>query len=458
MRLIRTAVFAACFVHCAAVAAINGSGDAVAAEFRVGWAAADITPPRPVSLVGFFQKRISTGVRDPLSAAVLALESVGPNGEAGAQAIMVSCDLLWIRKATQHAVRKALAQRLPGFDGVNLFLNATHTHQGPLQESGVFGATHDVTPGEQARGVMTGDEYGKFLVDRLADAVVKAWQDRKPAGVSWALDQAVVGFNRRFIYRDGTAKMLGPTNTPEFDCVEGVEDHGLGLLYFWGKDRKLTGLVINVACPAQSEQGGTAISADFWDDVRKEITARHGKGVLVFAQCGAAGDIYTQALFRQRAEAAMARRKGISWRQEIARRIADGVDRALPSARSQIDASPVFKHAVARADLPTVEPALPPFYSCDPVKPAEFHVVRLGDVAVATNPFELFTDYAIRIQARSQAVMTLMVQLSCQHSGYVPSARAVRGGGYSADKYLVGPEGGRVFVDECVKRINGLFE
>ena len=153
----------------------------------------------------------------------------------------------------------------------------------------------------------------------------------------------------------------------------------------------------------------------------------------------------------------MARRKGISWRQEIARRIVDGMDRALSSARSQIEMSPAFKHTVARADLPTVEPPLRPFYACDPVKPAEFHAVRLGDVAVVTNPFELFTDYGIRIQARSKALMTLVVQLSCQHSGYLPTARALRGGGYSADKYLVGPEGGRVFVEECVKRINALW-
>jgi hypothetical protein len=37
---------------------------------------------------------------------------------------------------------------------------------------------------------------------------------------------------------------------------------------------------------------------------------------------------------------------------------------------------------------------------------------------------------------------------------YLPTTRGVRGGGYSAELYLVGPEGGRVLVDESVKRIN----
>ncbi|MHC4527814.1 MAG: hypothetical protein ACYS29_08050, partial [Planctomycetota bacterium] len=38
----------------------------------VGWASADITPRRPVALVGQMSKRISQSVLDPLTATVLA--------------------------------------------------------------------------------------------------------------------------------------------------------------------------------------------------------------------------------------------------------------------------------------------------------------------------------------------------------------------------------------------------
>ena len=98
-----------------------------------------------------------------------------------------------------------------------------------------------------------------------------------------------------------------------------------------------------------------------------------------------------------------------------------------------------------------------PFYETDPVRPMEFHVLRLGDAAMATNPFELYLDYAIRIYARSPAAPTLLVQLSGGASGYLPSDRAVPGGGYSADKFRVGPEGGQVLVEETVRQINTLF-
>ena len=70
----------------------------------VGWATADITPTRPVALVGQLYKRISTGVRDPLTATVLALETQG--GDKPEQAILVSSDLLFIQRAIQMAKKR----------------------------------------------------------------------------------------------------------------------------------------------------------------------------------------------------------------------------------------------------------------------------------------------------------------------------------------------------------------
>ena len=84
-------------------------------------------------------------------------------------------------------------------------------------------------------------------------------------------------------------------------------------------------------------------------------------------------------------------------------------------------------------------------------------MLRLGEVAIATDPFELYVEYAQRIEARSRAPLTMLVQLSSGDSGYLPTERAVQGGGYSADKILVGPAGGKVLVDETVKRINELW-
>ena len=73
----------------------------------------------------------------------------------------------------------------------------------------------------------------------------------------------------------------------------------------------------------------------------------------------------------------------------------------------------------------------------------ELHVLRLWDAAFATNPFECFLDYALRIKARSAAAQTFCVQLTAGYHGYLPTTRAMKGGHYGADvaSNQVGPEG-----------------
>ncbi len=420
----------------------------------VGWASADITPQQPVALVGQLRKRISKSVLDPLTATVLALETREPDGTKE-QAIMISCDILFIRKSIQERLRKLIGPKLPDFDVDKLFMNATHTHTAPGFIDGAFKGLYDVS---QDEGVMKASEYASFFLERIAEVVVEAWRARQPGGMSWALGHAVVGLNRRAHYFDGSSVMYGQTQQDSFSHIEGYEDHGVEMLFFWGKDRKLTGIVINLACPSQETEGLSVISADFWHDTRKEIRKRFTNNMHILAQCSPAGDISPHRMFRKQAEDAMRERRGLSWRQEIARRIADAVEDGIAYAEREIQTDLDFKHVVARIDLPLHEPSSLPFYETDSVQPVEFHVIRLGDVALATNPFELYLDYGVRIEVRSRATLTFLVQLSCQHSGYLPTEKAIRGGGYSAEKFVVGPQGGQVLVDETVRRINALWE
>jgi hypothetical protein len=141
----------------------------------------------------------------------------------------------------------------------------------------------------------------------------------------------------------------------------------------------------------------------------------------------------------------------------LARRIAVAVEEGRPLAEAEAVSRLVFRHRVAAVDLPQPAVIAAPFYQTDNVQPIGLHVLRLGDVALATNPFELYHDYATRIEARSPALLTLLVQISGGQSGYLPTARAVQGGGYSADRFVVGPEGGQALVEATVREIQALF-
>jgi len=91
--------------------------------------------------------------------------------------------------------------------------------------------------------------------------------------------------------------------------------------------------------------------------------------------------------------------------------------------------------------------------------PMELHAIRLGNAAICTNSFELFTEFGTRMIARSKAEQTFVIQL-VGRATYLPTARAVAGGGYSAivESSTIGPEGGQVLVDESVKLINSMWE
>jgi hypothetical protein len=78
---------------------------------------------------------------------------------------------------------------------------------------------------------------------------------------------------------------------------------------------------------------------------------------------------------------------------------------------------------------------------------------------VATNPFELFVDYGLRMKARSPAEQTFVVQLASDSLGYLPTERAVAGGHYSAEimSNIIGPEGGRILVERTVELLRAMW-
>jgi len=97
--------------------------------------------------------------------------------------------------------------------------------------------------------------------------------------------------------------------------------------------------------------------------------------------------------------------------------------------------------------------------SADGCYPTEIHVLRLGDTAICTNQFELFTEFGLRILGRSKAHQTFVVQLTGPGL-YLPTEQALRAGSYGTapESCAVGPAGGTVLVDQTVARINALWE
>jgi hypothetical protein len=464
----------------------TSEGVCPAAELWVGAATADITPDRPVPLTGMKSVRISRCILSRLTANVLALEA-RKDGKVVDQAILVSCDLCVIRAGIQQGFRKHVAGRLPGFDVRKLFLAATHTHTAPVLLQNRYDE-------KDYGNAMQPKEYVPFLYQRMAEAVVKAWEGRVRGAMAWGLGHAVVGQNRRVAFSDGSAAMYGNTNTPAFRQIEGYEDHAVDVLCFYDGTGRLKAAAIVLACPAQS-LGGDLLSADFWHDARELLQKRHGRDLCVLGFCAPAGDQAPNRLYRQGTETRMDRLRGLTQTQELGRRIADAFDDVADVIGKDIRTDVPLAHRVQQVDLPARKISQSEYaeakktcddidakkqkgptdvwtrhfsglvvqryeaqQKADPVYAMEMHVLRLGDVVIATNPFELYADYGVQIQARSEAPQTVLIQLAAAQDAayYVPTPRAVKAGGYSATAThnLIGPEGAQVLVDRTVDAIN----
>ena len=403
----------------------------------------------------------------------------------------------------QKRVKEEIQDKIPDFDVRKLFLNAIHTHSAP-----------DPDPSS---------DYGKFVVGRICSAAISAWKNRKPAGISRGLGYAVVGHSRRVRYADGTAEMYGATDRDDFIGMEGSANPGVDMLFCWNLNKELTGIIMNVSCPAQITEAKYYVSSDYWGEVRKHLEKKFSHEVFVLPQIGASGDLSPRDLPRgyKSGEPNMWDIPGV---EEIGRRLANTIDTVYREADACIDISPVFRHEVRDIDLPVrrvsneeYQKALDIVHEIRSREPQdqdspdtawnrflkeikeneknreygpwddkesdfgvlkinevllenykkqdkypyyrmELHVIRIGEVAFATNPFELYADYGFRITGRSHAKQTFIIQLSGDYGDYLPTQRGITGGQYSALVSVVGPSGGQMMVDETVKIINEMWE
>ena len=478
-----------------------------AQELHIGAATADITPALPVAVCGQFNLRIADTVETPLSANVVVLESRDGNRSLD-MAIMVSCDLVGIPNILLERIRGEVQKQIPELDTKKIFLNAIHTHTAPVLKNDIESNFRYPIPKE---GVLQVEDYQVFFVQRVSEAIIKAWRNRRPGSVSWGLSHAAIAYNRRAVYSkevltpgrfaNGTSQMYGNTNTPDFINLEGIEDHDVNVLFFWNKTGKLIAMTINVPCPAQEVESRLAINADYWYPVREKLKQRFGPDLCVLGWIGAAGDQSPRPMYRKAAEERMIKLRNLTRLEEIARRIVVAVQEAYETVnedrytdiklihkvetlslpmrivtkkeymfakaerdkyKAEIDADPKAANDVLTAmkwiadvlkryELQKKDP--------DSKLATEVHVLRIGDIVICTNQFELFTDYGLRIQARSDALQTFVIQLTGPGT-YLPTEKAVKGGGYSAviQSNVVGPEGGQILVDRTIDLINELWQ
>ena len=498
-------------------------------KLKIGWGEVSITPEKKISLAGQFAERISEYVEKPLTATAMAIDA------GDDQAIIVGCDLSCIEWGLLENIRKTLENNDVGLDVNKIVISAIHTHTGPKyagqrsrrqQVGGTNRAAMEsfLAPGQKYvekvnvsanPDIATDQEVTDLLIERISQVILQAWNSRKPGSFSNAFGRAVVGMCRRAEYSDDTAQMWGDTNTAVFEALEGGNDSGIELLYMFDEEKNLTGILANLACPAQCVQHRLFVSPDFWGEVKVRLRKHFGEHIFLLPQCSAAGDQCPVDLIRwvepesdlndpnckrnnppkRKADPSMFDLAGMyKTGKRIANEIIEVWEEGLDTPQEDV----VFEHRVETMNLPIRRASLADvnkakagirdylrdlngrdvdyndvanlqvhlgvmkraeYQETQDVLDTEIHIIRMGTIAMASNPFELFLDYGNQIKARSAAEQTFLVQLCNGVEGYLPTAKAERHGHYSAfiSSGKVGHEGGELLVRQTLQNIREMF-
>ena len=484
------------------------------AKLKIGWAQCSITPDGPVLMEGQMYQRYSRYVHDPITATALALDN-------GAQsAIFVTMDMTEVPLHALEPLRLAL-EPWPEIAFDNISFQVTHTHNSTSFYDDFMRAENEkvydpaILPKFDCPDNLVYGEAGqRFLVERLRDLIVDAWEHRSPGGISFAHEYAAVAFNRRPQFGpEQESIMYGDCSREDFVRFEGGVDTAVELMYTWDSNRELTGVVCNVPCPSQVYELHCFLSADYWAPTRQMTRSKLQKNAYVLPLCGAAGDLAPVDLVwisktNRQALRAWGGQTCEVFRdfdmtqlcQSIGDRISEAVVRGARIACNYIEESPIFDHMILPMQLPIrkveeadyqaavaeVETIHKQFSPEHPMSMADLvaafepqgvilryrqqqisefyrfqcHVLRLGDAALVTNPFELYHEFAQRLKARACASQVFVVQLANGAGGYLPTQAAVLGGSYSSKpaSTVCGPDGGDVLVEESLKAIARMWD
>ena len=355
------------------------------AKLNIGWSEVSITPEKKVSLAGQFAERISEYVEKPCTVTAMAVEA------GSDQMLLCSLDLVNIGWNLTQKVRRKVADANVGIDPMKIILAAIHSHTAPgytrtprVVSGKDLPGNHEIVREFLAEGckyvpaahvsddnpeIMVGNEMLEFIVERTTRAILEAWENRAPASFTNAFGRAAVGMCRRVSYSDGTAQMWGDTNTAVFEAVEGGSDTGMELMYIHDAGGKLTGIVANLACPAQAVQHRLFVSPDFWGEAKMLLRRHFGEDVQLLALCSAAGDQCPVDLVRwvepesdihdpnckridppkRKADPSMF---DIAGMKKAGKRVAKEIIEVWNEGLDPVQAEPVFEHQVHWMQLP----------------------------------------------------------------------------------------------------------
>jgi len=433
---------------------------------RAGSATRNINPMPGSFLPGQLHNRVMTSLRDPLEINLLYLA----NRDVGL--CLVSLDHSGVFHVTDFAAMRDVVSRETGLSADHVLICCSHTHTGGNARSLIHDAPDD-------------EAYLATLLDRLAEAAREAFATARPAQVGTATGQSQVGFNRRLCWDDGAHTMYGDATRSDFTGLEGPDDPHHTVFFVQDEDGKYLAICHNNCCHSTCVEGDVFASADYPGEARRIIRATLASDVPVLYVQGASGDTSPWDMLK-----IPPRYDGEQRLREVGAALAAETLRLLRCA--DIVVNPVL---VVACSAPVMEVRMPTDaelaaarisqekgeaevgrwdyvidicgvlrlweeYHETPHEAVPLWAVRIGELAIATNPFEIYCQFGLDLRRRSPARHTMIAQLTNGCFGYVPTIYGILGGGYSGRAIYwarMDPLAGYRVVDESARLLHQLF-
>jgi len=424
---------------------VVSSWTAGAAEpvLRAGAAVADITPPLGEMVVGGFAPFPANEIHDNLYARCLVLD------DGQTRVALVICDNLGISREVYDEARQQIAGQTE-LPPENLLMAATHTHSGTRAKL---------------------DKYRPIVVRGITAAVCEAVDNLEPARIGWGgIAEPSEVFNRRWHVSDPSlrhnpfggvdkVRMNPPRGNGALEKPAGPIDPEISFLSVQSTEGRPIALLANYSLHYVGGVNKGDISADYFGIFSRRI------GQLLDAESvqppfvgimsnGTSGDV-NNIDFRRKDQRQYDRYEKMTEVAElVAQRVKQSHDKLsfhdwvpLASARRELTLQvrkpdeQMQKYFAAVMEKPQDAPQHHRYERnyADRVQrllegPSEItvplQVVRIGDLAIAAIPFEVFAEIGLEIKQRSPFADAFTIELANDSRGYLPTPAQHALGGY----------------------------
>ena len=421
----------------------QASSPAAGNLFRAGAHQVDISPEKfPVIVNAMFTERSATGVVDRLYAKALVLD----DGQTRV-ALCVVDTCLMPRDLIDRA--KDLAAQATGLPTDRLCVSATHTHSAPSAMA--------------CLGSRVDPAYAAALPAKIAATIAGAAKNLTPARVGWAsVDDWEHTFNRRWIRRPDKmltdpfgdrsvrAHMHPGHESPDAVGPSGPVDPGLSVLAVQSSEGRPLAVLANYS---QHYYESPLLSSDYYGrfalHLGRMLDAESNAPPFVgIMSQGTSGDLMWMdygsprrhigydAYAREVAERALEAYRRIEWRDWVPLRM---VERTL-ALRYRVPDGKRLAWARQMVDSLTnrLPQTLPEIYAGEAIQlharqqtELKLQALRIGDLAIAAIPNEVFALTGLKLKAQSPLQPTFTIELANGAEGYIPPPEQHKLGGYT---------------------------